>query len=128
MATTTKPGHSSGDPGVLRQYLRLRDRRHRPYTGDKRALAQFRQYLANLKIIPCDDPPALTPMEQCVQEFRRYLSDERGLAPSTIANYCVVTKDLLSQTFPAGPLTVDKLAAEQIIDFVRKRAPMFSRK
>jgi integrase/recombinase XerD len=121
-------GIAAVTPECCAQYLRLRARRHRPYTGDTRALTQFRQYLVDLKIIPCDNPPALTPVEQCVQQFRQYLSEERGLASSTIANYCIATRDLLSHTFPVGPVKVDKLVAKQVIDFVRRRASTFSQK
>jgi integrase/recombinase XerD len=123
-----KLGVSAVTPERCAQYLRFRASRHRPYTGDARALTQFREFLVGLKAIPCDPPPVLTPVAQCVQEFSQYLRLERGLASCTIANYCIAIRDLLSQTFPAGPVKVEKLVAKQVIDFVRKRASKFSRK
>jgi len=67
------------------QYLRHRASKKCVVSSDRPSLKQFMEFLRREGIIAtekADFPHA--PVEQCVQEFRTYLQDQRALAPGTV--------------------------------------------
>jgi len=67
------------------RYLRTHARQVRIARGDAAALRYFLDFLRRQGVIPSEriSPHSFSPVEQVVQEFRRYLLDDRALAPST---------------------------------------------
>jgi site-specific recombinase XerD len=108
----------------LAQYLRFHGRHNKPYTGDARALSQFREFLLARRIITADKRTAgqIRPVEQCTQEFTSYLREERLLAPATILIYVACIDRFLKDRFGASSVDLGKLGAQDVIRFVRNEA------
>jgi integrase/recombinase XerD len=89
---------SSVHPG---QYLRHRARKVRIGKGDAPALGYLMAFLRRAAAIAADEgaPAATTPVECCVEEFERYLPEERALGTATIVNYLPFIRELLTQRF-----------------------------
>jgi hypothetical protein len=70
------------------QYLRHRARKVRIGKGDAPALRYLMAFLRRAAAIAAEDEPAAatTPVECYVEEFERYLREERALASATIVN------------------------------------------
>jgi site-specific recombinase XerC len=56
------------------------------------------------------------------QEFKRYLSQERGLSTPTLANYLPFVHQLLLERYGNGPIDFGKLSAKDILRFVQRHA------
>ena len=85
-----------------------------------RALAPVLGYLRRLGAVP---PPtvmaAVAPVDVLLDEYRRYLEDERGLAAGTVKHYLRCARTFL--TGLPGPVeeALPRLSAGRVIDFVR---------
>jgi site-specific recombinase XerD len=110
------------------QYLSYRARGHRAYTGDRRSLTQLLRFLLAHEVIAPDAPITRTPAEQCVHEFARYLREERLLSSSTLINYSAFIEDFLAHVFGARSVELEKLTAQDVVDFVRRQAPRLTPK
>jgi site-specific recombinase XerD len=85
-----------------------------------RAWAPLLGYLRRLGVVP--EPAgvaAVTPMDVLLNEYRRHLEDERGLAVGTVKHYLRCARTFLAGL--PGPLegALPRLSAGQVIDFVR---------
>lgn len=107
------------------QYLRYRARRVQLHQGDAAALRQFIDFLRRQKVIPAEkvSPRRLTPAEQGAQAFARYLRDERALARATVVNYVPFIRRFLTERFGTGPVTLSRLCAGDVTQFVQRWAP-----
>lgn len=105
-------------------YLRARGRRVQVHKGDAAGLKQFLDFLRRHGAIPAEKivPHRLTPVEQEVQAFERYLGDERALAPATRLNYVPFVRDFLIDRFGTGPATLSHLCAGDVVRFVQRQA------
>ncbi len=95
--------------GHVVRYLRSRARHLNICRGDAAALRQFIDFLRRQGVTPAERIQAhqLSPVEQVVQEFERYLLNERALAPTTAAHYTSLVRGFLanpaSMTSPRSP-------------------------
>lgn len=107
------------------RYLRCRARRVRLWSGDLAALERFITFLRSENVIPAAKPPAtkLTPVERYVQAYEQYLLDVRGLAPTTIVSYMPFVRNFLTKQFGPGRVSIPKLRATDVIQFVQEQAP-----
>lgn len=107
------------------QFLRYRAQYRKGDRGDALALRQFRDFLCEKGVIVAEEPSAirLTPVQQCTQDFGRYLREERLLAPATIVNYVPFVGKFLKDHFGTGPVRLSKLRARDVMSFVRRQAP-----
>lgn len=67
-------------------------------------------------------PEPADPRTRVERDFERYLSQERGLSPATLANYVPFVHQLLLERFSNGPIQLAKLSATDITGFVRRHA------
>jgi site-specific recombinase XerD len=106
----------------LSRYLRTHARQVRIARGDAAALRHFLNFLRRLDVIPAEriSLRPLSPVEQVVQEFRRYLLDDRALAPSTAVNYAPFARGFLASRFGRGSVKLSQLCADDVVRFVQR--------
>lgn len=76
-------------------------------------------YLRGLGVVPLPEPVlVVTPAERCLEAFRAYLVEERGLSEGTVVADVHVA-GLFLATRPASDLGLEQLTSGEIIDFVR---------
>ena len=105
------------------QYLRHRASKKCVVSSDRPSLKQFMEFLRREGIIAtekADFPHA--PVEQCVQEFRTYLQDQRALAPGTVYEYTRYTRLFLTKRFSKHPVRLGNLRADDVFGFVRQES------
>ena len=113
---------SSGHPA---RYLRSRARHVQIQSGDAAALRQFMDFLRRRGIVPREKilPRRLTPTEQVVHSFQRYLLKERMLAEVTIVRYVAFVRKFLVDRFGDGPVKLSRLSAGDVVRFVQRQVP-----
>ncbi|MFZ0788802.1 MAG: tyrosine-type recombinase/integrase, partial [Chromatiaceae bacterium] len=106
------------------QYLSYRARKVRIGRGDAPALRYLMAFLRRAEAIPADEEPAAatTPVDCCVEEFERYLREERALVSATIVNYLPFVRELLTQRFGSSEVQLSELRASDVVGFVQRRA------
>jgi integrase/recombinase XerD len=92
---------------------------------DAGTLRQFLDFLRCQRVILAEKipPPRLTAIEQAVQEFERYLHDERTLAEVTVKDYVPFVREFLANRFGDGPVRLSRLRAGDVVRFVQCQAP-----
>jgi integrase/recombinase XerD len=65
----------------------------------------------------------LSPVEQAVHAFERYLRDERMLTEVTIVYYVAFVRSFLADRFGDGPVRLSRLCASDVVRFVQHLAP-----
>lgn len=103
-------------------YLRSRARHRRPRRGDRAGLKRLWNLLHRQGVIPEPLVPTPTPAEQLHGTFRRYLQQERALAPATLVAYLGFAGEFLTARFGAGPVDLAALCAADVTGFVQRRA------
>jgi site-specific recombinase XerD len=103
-------------------YLRSRAHSRRPGRSDRAALQRLRNLLLRQGVIPKPPMPAPTPAAHLQDTFRRYLQQERALAPATLVYYLAFAGEFLTARFGAGPVDLAALCAADVTGFVRRRA------
>ena len=107
------------------RYLRTHARQVKIGRGDAAALRQFHDFLHRLGVIPAEriSPPPLSPVEQVVLEFERYLLHDRALAQATAVHYAPFVRGFLAGLFGGGPVKLSRLRAGDVVRFVQREAP-----
>ncbi|MGB2890941.1 MAG: site-specific integrase [Candidatus Acidiferrales bacterium] len=92
---------------------------------DAGTLRQFLDFLRRQAVVPAKKipPPQLTPVEQAIHAFERYLRDERMLAEVTIIYYVSFVHRFLAHRFGDGPVRLSRLCAGDAVRFVQRQAP-----
>jgi site-specific recombinase XerD len=93
--------------------------------GDAATLRQFIALMRRRRVIPVEriSQPRLNPVEYAVHEFECYLRSERALAAATIINYVPFVYGFLADRFGHGPVKLSNLTADDVVRFVKRRAP-----
>ena len=106
------------------RYLRTYARQVKIARGDAAALRYFLDFLRRQGVIRLQriSPHSLSPVEQVVQEFQRYLLDDRALAQSTAVNYSPFVQEFLAGCFGEGRVKLSQLCAGDVIRFVQRQA------
>jgi site-specific recombinase XerD len=107
---------------TVEQYQRFRQRYRHPFLSDRPALQRF---LAVLREVDAIAPPALTPRtehEQIVDDFKEYLSRERGLRQVTIIRHFPPLRLFLHEHCSLGRSSFSKLTTADISGFVVRHA------
>ena len=82
-----------------------------------RGLVPLLDYLRGLDVAPEPLPPvASTPLERLLEEFTRYLLDQRGLTAGTVTNYQWMAREFLSVRGQQA-LDLDRLGARRRMRF-----------
>lgn len=78
-------------------------------------------YLREVGVAPVPaDAAADEPLERLLEEYRRYLARERGLAPSTVGDYGRVARLFLAEHAQAGGLGLERLSAADVSVFLAR--------
>ena len=107
------------------RYLRSRAHHVKIQSEDAGTLRQFLDFLRRQAVVPAKKipPPQLTPVEQALHAFERYLRDERMLAEVTIIYYVSFVRGFLAHRFGDGPVRLSLLCAGDVVRFVQRQAP-----
>ncbi len=103
------------------QYLRYRARRQQICEGDATALKQLLHFLRDHEVIPVEKirQRRLSPVEQHVHAFERYLREERVLATATIVNYVRFIRRFVQRQAPRLHLKTAKLLTTALRSFLQ---------
>jgi site-specific recombinase XerD len=114
--------HVSSEHPTL--YLRARASHAKVQRGDAATLRQFLDFLRCTGVVLAEKtpPPRLTPVEQAVLTFKRYLRDERILAEASIAHYVPFVHQFLADRFGDGPVRLSLMGAGDVVRFVQGQA------
>ena len=99
----------------------------RRYHGDPTTLRGLLKQLSDEGVIP--QPTAITDegtRAEIIEEFSRYLTQERGLAMATVDNYVATVVRFLTARFGEGPVELAALQAHDLTDFVLAQAHRLS--
>lgn len=91
------------------------------------ACSQLLQYLRHSKIIRDQRPSAPEgPIDLLIRDYRRFLTEERGLTQASLDTYLPVARHFLSEVFGTGALRLDQLAARHVSRFVLRATSTLS--
>ena len=94
------------DPGVV----------HYPEPATLRRLCSVLRDVGVLRHAPA---PVLTASERCINEYRQYLVNQRGLSASCLSNYTSFIEEFLLSRFPDGDLHFSELCASDVTAFLQ---------
>lgn len=116
-------GANDVDPQILQRYLEHCKRYMHPDRGAPSTVQELLAMLCEKGIASQECSPEATHRYECVEnDFKRYLSQERGLSPATLANYLPFVHQLLVERFGNGPTEFANLRATDITRFVQRHA------
>jgi hypothetical protein len=90
--------------------------------GDAAALDRFLHMLRGQGVAPPKKQSPLSPRQQLIANYERYLFQKRGLARGTVIYYVAMVDEFLSTRFRQRPLDLSQLGAPDVTGFVRQRA------
>ena len=76
---------------------------------------------------PQADLPGDGPVERIAQTYERFLLDERGVKPSTVANYLPTVRRFLAERFGGRDITLGNLSAQDANQFILREAQRLGR-
>jgi site-specific recombinase XerD len=118
---------SSLDSDTTDRFLRTRGRPVAVRRGEARALDRFLFLLRQRGVVQHrPDQPIETARQRVVEEFRRYLLQERRLSPATPHNYVPVVDQFLSERFAGRALQLSAVRAVDVTGFIRRHAHQLS--
>jgi len=107
------------------EYLRYRAQQVQPHRGDAAALRHLIEFLRRNDLIPTKkiSAPRSTPAEQYARFYEQYLRETRALANATVVAYMPFIRGFLDSRFGDGRVTVSRLGAGDVVEFVQREAP-----
>jgi site-specific recombinase XerD len=112
------------DETVVQRFLRRRPKAAR--RGEAATLYRFLHTLREQGAVPPQIKPPLSSKQRLINNYERYLLEERGLTRATIANNVSFIDQFLSARFREAPLNPSQLRAPDVIAFVRHHAHKLS--
>ena len=76
---------------------------------------------------PPSDLPSDDPVERIAQTYERFLLDERGVKPRTVANYLPTVRRFLAERFGEREITLGSLSAQDTNQFILREAQRLGR-
>jgi site-specific recombinase XerD len=110
----------------VQQFLRCQAKAESLRRGGAATLNRFLHLLRREGVAPPQRKVPLSPKQQLISNYRRYLLEERGLTQSTAFNNVGFIDQFLSAKFGTAPLKLHQLRAPDITDFVRRQAHKLS--
>lgn len=86
------------------RYLQYRKRHRYSHTEDRRTLLRSLDVLIEQDLVPKREPAKPSPTELLEQDYRRYLQQERRLAPATIVHYLDISLRFLQHLSASGEI------------------------
>lgn len=114
------------DGKVVNRFLRHRQRRNENRQGEACVLSRFLAMLGKMGLIEQRPNTPENPRQNVIDEFRHYLSQERGLSTATLQYYVSFTEQFLSERFRHKSLGLSTLRAVDITGFVQRHAHRLS--
>lgn len=106
-------------------FLRDRGRHRLPKAGDRFTLSRMVTWLRDRGVI--NGQPAVVAevsgVERVLQEYGAFLLEARGLAPTTIENYCGYVRRFLADVAVESDSQLASVKARQTADYLRRKAP-----
>jgi len=110
----------------------FRGTQRKPSWGQHGGDAVLRRLLGRLRsreVIPkAAETTARSAAERVVDDFGRFLREERSLSEATVLNYCPVVRVFTSELFGSNSVNLTKLSAADIHAFVSRHAGAYSTK
>ena len=112
---------------VVERFLVQELPRRESWAGAMPAFCRLLAILRSDGVVPPANPIARTSAERLADEYRCYLSNERGLKNATIYNYARHVDQFLNERFGRGKVKFTALRAQEIIGFVKSQSRQHSR-
>ena len=117
------------DEQRVKQFLKRQRKQLRRQRQVQHTLTQLLHHLRCLGVTPNQQPPqAESPTDRLLCDYERFLTQERGLSPTTLNNYGAVVRRFLSNAFGTKGLQLDRLVAKDINGFVLRQRAVLSPK
>lgn len=116
------------DESGIQRFLQFPHNAHLARAGTA-ALYRFLQMLREQRVVPPQKKRPLSEQQRLINNYERYLLEERGLVPATVA-YNVRFADQFLSALPAKVrrprLNLSQLRAAEVTDFVRRQSHKLS--
>jgi site-specific recombinase XerD len=106
----------------IEEYQEFRRRYRCPFLSDRPALIRLLGLLREIDAIPAKPPFALDELEQVVQDFDRYLIQERGLARVSAVRHVPFARQFLREHCLSGYPQITSLTGSDVMTFVERHA------
>ena len=111
------------DADRRKRFLAYRKRTGCYVANDAMALRDIEVLLRSQGLINVSKPPrAISEREHAEEDFRAYLSQERGLSAATLRAYLPFVSRFLSECFADGAVRVEVLTSTDVTGFVQRHA------
>jgi site-specific recombinase XerD len=110
-------------------FFSARWRRRRWHNSDQSSLSMLLRQLRRANVIPESVIPASqTPLDRVEQDYARFLTQERGLLPTTLDSYLPVARHFLVGRFGSGKLRLKALRSHDVSEFILRDLAAYSLK
>ena len=97
------------DPGII-------------HSGEVAPLRRLLAMLRKIEVTPAKPPQPRNDQQRLIDEYRRYLLQERGLAEASLLNYIPFAEQFLSDRFGPSAMDPSELTAKGVGKFLQDRA------
>lgn len=125
--TRTDRGFRDLNEQIIERFLRRHLGQRTWRAGERPALHRLLTILRKARVTPQAKAVPMTPAQRLADQFRRYLSEERGCSGWTLENYGRHIERFVAQRFGTGPLKPSRLQARDVVAFVQSNARRHSR-
>jgi integrase len=112
------------DEGVVERFLQRDPGMVRG--GESAPLRRFLAMLREIGLTAAKQPEPRSCQQCFIDEYRRYLLRERGLAEASLLNYVPFAEQLLSNRFGQSDMDLSELTAADVTKFIQGRAHQLS--
>jgi site-specific recombinase XerC len=112
------------DEAVVGRFLR-RDL-HVVHGGESASLHRFLTMLREIGVTAAKPPESRNCQQRFIDEYRRYLVQERGLATTSLLNYVPFAEQFLSNRFGQSDMNIAELTAADVAKFLQARVRQLS--
>jgi hypothetical protein len=98
------------DPGIV-------------HSGEAAPLRRLLAILRKIEVTRAKPPEPRNGQQRFIDEYRRYLLRERGLAETSLLNYVPFAEQFLSGRFGQADIKLPELTAADVTKFMRDRGP-----
>jgi len=99
---------------------------NRAHGGEAAPLRHFLAMLREIGLTAAKPPEPRNEQQRFIDEYRRYLLRERGLAETSLLNYASFAEQFLSDRFGQSEMDLPLLTATDVTEFLRARARQLS--
>jgi site-specific recombinase XerD len=96
------------------------------HSGESAPLRRLLAMLREIGVTPAKPPEPRNCQQRFLDEYRRYLLHERGLAESSLLNYVPFAEQLLFNRFGQSDINLQELTATDVTKFLQDRALQLS--